>query len=348
MMAMLTASITSDSSLQRLLTACSSYHGGQPEETLLEASNYFANDVLTGEASASDAAVALRDLPPHGASWLAVVLAATIERGLEPELTTQAVLSLLLSWLQKLPVVNQDVDGEESYPEPTPEQSELLSALPHLSQSLVAHLSRMPLVREELASDVELLNRLDDLSGYSHGITWIHELLLRKSGTLVLLHVPSQTGLRIKYENVGNCFHLFSLIQHVVGNQIPGAKEPNTSIAAAALGDSGDQVSDSAWWHYGSPLSATPDLTASIWGEASISSIPSINGEQVILLWQRLLESRSWDAGFFSPQLEAAKPNINVDGFLTLNELNNLLECLGIGVVQQPKKIITRPWWRFW
>lgn len=337
-----------ESPLQNLLTACKNYPGGEPDELLSEATTLFIRDALAESTVLSAAVKALPVLPPHGASWLAVVIAATIEHGGEADLTTDAVLSLFLSWLPKLPIIDNDEEAVESYPEPTSEQSELLSALPYLSQSLVAHLSRMPLIRAELAGDVELLNRLDELSGYSHGITWIHELLLRQSGSLVLLHMPSQTGLRIKYENIGNCFHLFSLIQHVVGNQISGAKTPNLSIAAAALGDSQDQVSDNAWWHYGSPLSATPALLASIWGEATISSIPEINGEQVILLWPPVLQSRSWDAGFFNPQLEAAKPNVSVINRLSPEEFQAWLRNLGINTDEQSNKKTNRAWWKFW
>jgi len=200
----------------------------------------------------------------------------------------------------------------------------------------------MPERREALAGDEPLLARLEALEIYTHGATWVREMLLRRSGTLIVLHPASGRAFKLRYTHVARCFHLFSLIQIAIGTRLPGGREPNPAIVAAARGDSHDAVGDEAWWHYGDPRSKTANLQASIWGEAMTRSIPVIDGVQVILLWPPLLQGRGWSHGFFGPHLHALPANVTIDEELSPESAQSWLETLGVR--ERPR----RKWWWPW
>ena len=330
-----------DPTLDALLTACRAHHGGEPSDVLRRATGAFVARATEDSATLAPAAAALPHLHPAGAAWLALTLGAAIEGGAPVDLTGPAVVDLLLSWLPKLPVDEADADTDaDAVPrEPTPEQAEVLAALPLLGQSVVAHLARMPQLREELARDAALVERLEALSGQSDGAMWVHEVLARHSGPLLVLHPPSGTGFRLRYENVSNCFHLFSLIQCALGRSIPGGRVPSGAVCAVARGESTERVSDQAWWHYGDPRSKTADIGGSIWGEASVRSIPAFKGVQIILLWPPLLGSRSWDSGFMGPHLEASPSDVVVEAELDEKDCDAWFEELGVAHGRR------RTWW---
>jgi hypothetical protein len=144
--------------------------------------------------------------------------------------------------------------------------------------------------------------------------------------------------LQVRYTNVANCFHLFSLLQTAIGKRLPGGKAPNASITAAARGISDSNDSDHAWWHYGDPFSPKPDLNASVWGEALVRTIPFVDDVQVILLWPPILSSRGWDSGFFSPRLEPMPPDLVVERDLTDEEAERWMKRLGIASTR-------KRWW---
>jgi hypothetical protein len=167
------------------------------------------------------------------------------------------------------------------------------------------------------------------------------ELLRKRSGELVVIHVPSGRGVLAKFENISNGFHLFTLLQGALSGVIPGAGFPNGQALAVARGGAQTAVSDSARWHFGRGDVPRADLSGSIWGEGSPDEIPEIDGSKVILLWKPILGARSWDAGFFGPHLQAAPSNVTVVRPLSDEELLRWRERLGL---PEPNA----PWWKFW
>jgi hypothetical protein len=129
--------------------------------------------------------------------------------------------------------------------------------------------------------------------------------------------------------------------------QLPGGGRPNADVLACARGESHESASDSVWWHYGDPRSPEANIAASIWGEAAVESIPlatslagsppSSDGERVLLLWPKVLGSRSWDSGFFHPQIQQAPPNVEWVSSLSKKEARAWLDFLGC----------PRPKWRW-
>lgn len=329
-----------DPTLQALLSEARSYTGEDSTDTLRQASGSFLKCADSDPTILRAAAEALSTLPPAGAGWLALVLGTAVERGTDPALTTPALLDLLRSWASRLPVpeTTEDEDGEEmeAFPDPTPEQEELLEALRPICQGIVAHLARMPSERKMLREDTELEERLEELEAYSQGVVWVREAILRSSGTLIVLHPPSGSGLKLRYENVARNSHLFSLLQAAVGTRLPDGRKPDTKIAAAARGQTNDDVYDDAWWHYGDPTSKTPDIRESIWGEGRVTDIPVINGSRVMLLWPPIVQSRSWDDGFFGPHLQALPANVVVEEELSRESAREWLEALGISADSPP------------
>ena len=312
--------------LDTLLNACHDHDGGEPSQALGRATADFLHCAANDVGILKAAAAALPNLTPDGAAWLAVVLGAAIERGDGVDHTAPAVVNLLLSWLPRLPARG----GGDQKTTGSLDQTALLRAFPRLCQSVVAHLARMPGRRTELAQDMRLLDRLQELESHSHGAVWVREMLLRRSGSLVLLHQPSGMGFRLRYENVASCFHLFSLIQTAIGRRIPDGRRPDPAIAAAARGRPSRRLMDEAWWHYSNHRSLTADIGASIWGEASVLSIESLDGVQVIVLWPPIVASRMWDSAFFGPPVEALPPDVVVEEELSAENARSWFDRLEI------------------
>ncbi|MCA9552541.1 MAG: hypothetical protein KC933_21085 [Myxococcales bacterium] len=298
--------------MTELFSRASAYSGGPPDANLREATAHFLGAVGETPALATEAADAMGDLPPEGAGWVSIVLGAAVEGGADAERSVGGILRVLKAWLDALPASGTD-------DELTPEQRALVDALPPLCQGLVAHLARLPERRAELRRDAAFMDRLDAASFHSYGLGWVHEAALRQSGALILLHAESGRALRLRYSNVANCFHLFSLIQCAVGTRLPGGKQPNLHFAALARGEEHGEGYDEAWWHYSTPAPKA-EIGASIWGEASVASIPRVDDVQVIVVWPTLMGSRSWDTGFFGPQLMALPPDVVVEAELDERE----------------------------
>lgn len=312
--------------LSALAAASRHWVGDSPTGAMLSTMRAFLAAATKDESLLREAASRLSGLEPGPVAFVAVAFGSLVERGTAAGITGPAVLAELRAWLRQLPKAGND---DEPQPVPTPEQAMLLARFQFLCQSAVTHLANLPAERAAMGQDVALLERLDELRGHSYGAWWVHEALLKASGTVVLLHPPSGTGLKLRYTNVSNCFHLFSLLQTAVGTGIPGGHH---RVGPVTQGDE-------AWWHYGSPLSPKPDLSASIWGEGLVRDIPRVDGEQVMLLWPPILQGRNWDSGFLGPHLDAMPASVAIESMLTPAESEAWLERLHITRGQ-------KPWWR--
>jgi hypothetical protein len=325
----------SDDALQIFIQRCREHDGdlqSEKGEELRASTQTFLRAAEPEPELLTRAAALLEGLPPRGAAWLALTFGTAVEMGMNPADTAPALLACLRSWMETLPSISSpdEEDADEDPPEPTARQGQLIEVFPLLCQSIVAHLARLPAERERLARNAELMDRLERLQAYSHGATWIREALLRTSGTLIVLHPPTAQGYELAYENVANCFHLFSLVQVAIGAKLPGGRPNDDAISAACRGKGMRAVHDQAFWHYGDPYCSTPSLQGSVWGEATVRSLPAIEGVRVLLLWPPLLATRSWDSGFFGPHLEALPADISVRRALTRDECSIWMKRLGI------------------
>jgi len=219
--------------LQALLDACADFRADiPPDDPLRQASGIFLRSALKDPSLIEQAIIALEELSPDAISWMALIFGSYAENGGRADLTVTTLVSHLRDWCDKLPAIPSE---EDELPDPDEAQTELLRAMPFLCQSIVGHLGRLPQTQETLARDVTLLKRLDELVGYSHSFMWVYEALIRWSSPLLILHVPSGTGMRLQIRNVSNCFHLFSLIQCAVGKRLPGGQDPSPALTAAPM-----------------------------------------------------------------------------------------------------------------
>lgn len=256
---------------------------------------------------------ALPTLSPAGAGWIAVVLGSAVEQGLDPRSGGPALVELLRQWLTQRPLSTQ-VSG----------------AFPWLGQALVAHLARDADLRARLGDEKPLLKALDDASKETCGALWVHEVLLRRSGRLIVLHVESRRGMAMRYENVGTCFHLFTLVQAAIGTRLPGGREPIQEVVDAAMGGTATSRSDSAWWHYQDRGATVPDFMSSLWAEWSVDDILELDGVRVLVLCPPILGGRSWDSSFFGPPLDAAPSRVILERELDRAEVDRFFERIGI------------------
>jgi hypothetical protein len=323
--------------LNALQSSSIGWSGGTPTGAMLRATRAFLTGAADDPALLGEAAQALIRQDAGAATWIAVACGTVVESGAAAELSGPCVFELLRSWLPRLPRLPE---GSDQGPEPTAGQAELLNLFKYVCQSAVTHLARLPAQRAILGQDMALLERLGELQGYSHGAIWVREALLKSSGPLLLLHPTSATGLRLRYENVSNCFHLFSLLQTAVGTRIPGGRAPNEAIARVARGRSTELVSDEAWWHYGPASANKAQIAASIRGESLARDIPRIDGMPLILAWPPALQERTWDGGFLAPNLEAMPSDLVIEGELSAEEARQWLAKLPLAPAKK--------WWRFW
>lgn len=343
--------------LRRLLEACRTHEGDGAEEAMHRLSEEFVAEAGKNHLLLDAACAELPNLPAHGAAWLGVQLGVCAETHQTAARTINPLLNLFMGWLERLPqpAGAYDPDDEEASPlATTPEQDELLDAILLVAPSIIVHLAQVPMRRRALAQDQAFMQRLAQVESCSNAISWILDVLRRRSGSLIVLHPTSRKGLQVRYENVLNCFHLFSLLQCAIGRRIEGGQEPNEVTRAAARGEISGHFIDKGWWHYGDARIARPELLASIWGENSVSEIPVINGSQVLLLWPQLPSSRSWDSSYFDVALAAFVPDVQVERELSSDEVNGWLKRLGIdsGASTPPPTAgepqMRRSWWRFW
>lgn len=269
---------------------------------------------------------------PTGAGILAVWLGGEAESGGNPAPIIPYLLNYFFALGESLNLpMTDDEDVIEQFNETFDDNDERVQGIQYLGQSLVAHVARCPDQWEILSNDDALLERLDHYAAYSYGATWLSELLKKHSDTLLVLNVAHKIGIRVRYENLSNCFHLFSLLQGALEKVMPDARQADPELLLAAKGKP-SEGSDDAWWHYGIATVPEATLLASVWGEMSPKALPVIQGERIILLWEAVLGRREWDTGFFHPFLEAVPPHLELLEQLSHEEVALWFERLALDV----------------
>jgi hypothetical protein len=254
---------------------------------------------------------------PTAAGLLAVWIGASVEDGADPEATCEPILETFLKWSQTLETPPEDDEGEDEggedeesvVPEP---DAETVLGLQFLGQALVAHLARAPDKRRWAAETPEIFDEFERIDFLSVGASWVLHLLKQRSGDLLVFDVIQEKGFLVRYENLTNCFHLFTLLQGALAGLAAGAETPDERVLDIARGAEFGDGHDHAWWHFGQGDVPTAKIGASVWGEAGPEEIACVDGMQALLLWPPILESRSWDAGFFSPILYASMPSVTL------------------------------------
>lgn len=262
-----------------------------PPPALLESTRRAVRAMLAEPLRARELSAELGALPPHGAAWLAVSLGAAVENGLDPSVAGPDVARCFRGFLEAL-ALGRATRAHEA-------------ALLSLGQGTVTHLARLPELRASLEGDEPLMRLLEECEPHSPAVTWVRSLLRRRSGDLFVVHGPTGRVMALRFSSVENCFHLFSLIQSVLGAALPGGRPPDGRVAAAARGGDAEGVSDEAWWHY-QISGPKPEVGRSAWGEAHVDTLRRPDGTYAVTLWTTVLHSRTWNSGFFSPALEAA------------------------------------------
>jgi len=313
-----------DAALTNLLAACRIYAGGRVDARFNAAAQAFYAGAKLQPKIVTRAARELRSLPPPGAAILANMLGTIAETGGSAERSGPAVWELFMAWL---PQVHR---GFVCTKELSPKQRQLLEAFQLLGQSAVTHLASMPQERMLAAGDTGLMAQLAELQDYTPGAAWVRHVLLSRSDRLLVLHGPSRRGFRLRYENIVNCFHLFTLMQAAFGETLPGGRVPNRFIVdMARCVTMVEEGNDEPWWRYETVQPAPPGV-AEISGEASVDTISRIDGTQVILLSPSVEGAALWDMSFFTPQLFAMPANVVIEETLTAREAEEWLAKIGL------------------
>ena len=352
-----------ESVLDALLAAAAGHAGGQPSEALVTAANAYFGQVREDAGLVARTALALADVPPMGAAFVAHMLGNVAEVDGQAERAFPALWTLFVDWAALLAEGPQPLDRAAR-------GAAVAQALDLLAPSIVSHLASLPARRDALRADGVTMPVLEVLQNEHNGACWILEALRKNSASLLVLHPATRSGWRARYENVSLCFHLFSLLQCAVGTRIEGGREPDAAVAAAATGTGGGPggtgdgglVHDQAWWHYGHALAPAREIGGSIWGEATADQIPVVDGHQVIVLWAPILQGRSWNSSFFTPHLQQMPASFTLGEPLAPQECDAWISRLKIEIpAEAPQPRETTPaaasvraetpkaaWWKFW
>ncbi|MFB2565037.1 hypothetical protein [Rhizobium sp. IMFF44] len=304
-----------DVALTDLLAACRAYAGGRVDTRFNAAAQAFYASAKAQPKIAARAARELSRLPPPGAAVLANMLGTIVEKGGSVERSGPAVWELYQAWL---PQIHRGFAGRK---ELSPRQRQLLDAFQLLGQSAVSHLSGMPQERALAAGNKALMAQLAELQDYTPGAAWIRQVLLSRSDDLLVLHLPSRQGFRLRYENIVNSFHLFTLVQAAFGERLPGGRAPNRFIVdMARCVTVAEEGNDEPWWRYQTMRPDEPGLV-DVSGEASVETISRVDGRQIILLSPPIEGAALWDTSFFTPQLFAMPANVVLEETLTAQEV---------------------------
>ncbi|MFS8045280.1 hypothetical protein [Rhizobium sp. BR 314] len=318
-----------DAALTDLLAACRAYVGGRVDPRFNAAAQAFYAGAKAQPKIVARAARELGRLPPPGAAILANMLGTILEKGGAVERSGAAVWDLYTTWL---PQIHRGFAGRK---ELSLRQRQLLDAFQLLSQSAVSHLSAMPQERALAAGNKTLMAQLAELQDYTPGAAWVRQVLLSCSDALLVLHLPSKQGFRLRYDNIVNGFHLFTLIQAAFGETLPGGRAPNRFIIdMARCVTVAEEGNDEPWWRY---ETVRPDASGlvEISGEASVETIARIDGRQVILLSAPREGAALWDTSFFTPQLFAMPANVVFEERLTAQEVEEWLAKVGVPIGSQ-------------
>jgi hypothetical protein len=242
-----------------------------------------------------------------GAGFVAVMLGAAVERGIPAEIACESIRRLFIKWCRTVRTEPEDSGYADS-----PVDESVVEGLQLLGQALVAHLRRDPDAMHAARMDEAFVSELNRIEHLSLGAIWVKELISKRSGELLVIHISGKAGFRVAYRNISNCFHLFTLLQAVLSSEVPDGKGTDPDLLAAARSGKSGESADSAWWHYGRGDAPVRSLDSTIWGEGSPDEIPVVDGMQVILLWPPLLQHRGWDSSFFGPSIQSAPASVEL------------------------------------
>lgn len=320
-----------DEALSKIVEAASVNRGGEPGEPLRSALNALADSVKDQPKPARQqrlvqlAEIVQKIAAPIGAGYVAVLVGAAVEeRGYDPALTVRPLLIAFRRLCRRLP------DSGDAAAIADTETGELKTGTNLLGQALVSHFVRLPSRLGFLADHADFIAELERIEPGSSAAVWLLQLDRQRSGELTVLNVEQKAGAVVRYENVSNCFHLFSLLQSALADRMPGARRRTKRMAALALGQGDGSAFDRAWWHFTHADTAAPAFETTVWGEQSPEAISRVDGAQALLLWPRALLDRSWDSSFFGPHLTEAPPSASMVRPLSPAELQHWWERLAL------------------
>ncbi len=271
------------SKLAALQSAANSQRGPQWTPALREALNeLYQEEQLKIIPAVADMLSKLAS--PTGAGFLAIWLGGSVEAGADPGLSCRHLLETFLKWSRTIATADGDADDDIEDPAP---DAETITGLELLGQALVAHLARGAAVLREIARDPNIIREFERIQHLSYGAMWVLELLKQRSGELCVLHGVHRIVVVVRYENLSNCFHLFTLLQGALEDIMPGAGKASPDLLAIARGEASGEGHDTAWRHYG--MGAAPPQSRSL--------APRFGERQALTRFLAATASKSWCFG---------------------------------------------------
>ncbi|HEU5072826.1 MAG TPA: hypothetical protein VFU02_01605 [Polyangiaceae bacterium] len=245
----------------------------------------------------------------YQAARVALTIGTLVEYGAAPELAAEAVLGRL----------------EAELIEPSQDSARHRRIVKFLGLAGMAMLSRSPSLRQAARRRTRLRAAVDD-SDVSEAGFIARTLELVDDLPLLVLHMERPEAFKLRIDAVASIFHFMTLL----ADRFPewcGDDPPDPDLSAIARGEVPltTNTSDHARFHLFDYSGLDRHPGSSLWGEASPASIPSLDGERVVLVGRKLFGSRSWDATFFANFHDALLSSVRVEARLSAAEYEHWL-----------------------
>jgi hypothetical protein len=193
-----------DQEVTDVVNAANDQRGATPNDDLIRALNALADiPEQQREIARLELANALPGLTsPTGAGFLSVWLGASVEIGATSELSWRPITDTFMKWSQTVETPTDGKDAVGSAPQPA---AETIAGLQMLGQALVAHIARLPKIRDWMRDTGEIRDEFERVADVSIGAAWVMELLTQCSGQLVVLNTSEKIGVLVRYANISNC-----------------------------------------------------------------------------------------------------------------------------------------------
>ncbi|MEZ4359874.1 MAG: hypothetical protein R3B48_06810 [Kofleriaceae bacterium] len=258
---------------------------------------------------------------PFHAACVALACGTFVERGASPGVVGAAIAARLFSELAS----------------PAPAQA----AGQYLCLATMAHLCRDLGLRQAVRRDHGVPECLELVQKHVPNAWFVQRVLeLVDELPLLVLAPEAARGYEVRADAVASNFHLFTLLQGaLIGDPAQGwlvAEPEDPEILGLATGERPhvERRSASQRFHYHdghaltSELTLRPDLSGTLWGEASPASIPRVGDRAVVLIGPCVFGGRGWDSNFFANIHDALRSRAAVERQLSADEVTAALRAV--------------------
>ncbi|VTR95340.1 Uncharacterized protein OS=Ktedonobacter racemifer DSM 44963 GN=Krac_2879 PE=4 SV=1 [Gemmata massiliana] len=306
--------------------------GGPPFSTLMQFTQTLGSRAELN-ALLAELVPFIRAADPFRGSTVALNCGTLVEIGGDPGLVFPHLLGELPRHLDLAKRAHEKDIAPRALFDEDPDAAKSAGGLRYLLLATMTVICRSAEFRQALRADAEIVENIFALREHYGEADFVAQVLNLADGLDLLVLAPQERkGFRLALEAVSTNAHLFTLIQgaligggHLAGDPI------DPEVMAVATGESPHPrlLSDHARFHFDiwsgsvdNPIGTLLSLPV----EESPLSIPSLDGQRIVVIGPSILGGRGWDSNFFANIHDALKSRAEVVEVLPEAEVTRWLE----------------------